>query len=232
MLAAGGWGLAAAFADGFDAGGGVFAGAEGYEVELGRSSYQEAFVPGFGAGDGGGVGSPAVALVLAESGGFALEVGGEYIIGAGGAGVSVLADGGIKLRLPDRKTLAEPGAGKGALSALVIVGAAGIAFAGLDEAGGVGGEVAADGYFFAAAGFLGELKDALAGDAGYAGFAVGEVAFLGGQKAAEAAVLAVIDGVVAFVAVFAGLPGFGFGEGVGLVDGAVEGFAAVGGEGL
>ncbi len=99
---------------------------------------------------------------------------------------------------------------------------------------GIGGAAAdpeADG-FLAAAGFLGELKNEFAADAGNAGFAVSEVALLGGEEAAEVALLAEIDGVVAFVAVAAGKPGFGLGLGVGLVDGAVDGLAAVGGEGF
>ncbi len=112
---------------------------------------------------------------------------------------------------------------------------------GFDQAAGVGGEFQGLDYidiaysfplFAFPPGLLGEFEDAVDGLAAYAGFAVGEVVLLGGQEAAEVAALAEVDGVVPLIAVAAGGPSFGFGEGVGLVDGAVDGFAAVGGEGF
>ena len=77
-----------------------------------------------------------------------------------------------------------------------------------------------------------KLKNAVNANAGNAGFSVGQPALLSGDKAAENAAFPGIDGVVPFIAVFAGGPGFGFAESVGLVDAAVEGFAPVFGQGF
>ena len=78
----------------------------------------------------------------------------------------------------------------------------------------------------------GKLKNAVDADPGNAGLALGQPALLGGDKAAELAALAEIDGVIPLVTVFAGGPGFSFGESVGLVDAAVKGLAPVFGQGL
>ena len=77
-----------------------------------------------------------------------------------------------------------------------------------------------------------ELKDAVNADPGNAGFPVGQITLLGGDKAAELAALPEIDGVIPLVAVFAGFPGFSFGKGVGLVNAAVKGLAPVLGQGF
>ena len=77
-----------------------------------------------------------------------------------------------------------------------------------------------------------KLKDAVNADPGNAGFSVGQITLLGGDETPELAALPEIDGVVPFIAVFAGFPGFGLGKGVGLVDAAVEGLAAVFGQGF
>ena len=87
----------------------------------------------------------------------------------------------------------------------------------------------------AAAAFLfGEFKDAFRANAGDAVFAVGEPAFLPGGEAAEAALAlgAVILSSVAVVVGVGVVINLALGPGVGLVEGAVEGFAAVGGEGF
>ena len=78
----------------------------------------------------------------------------------------------------------------------------------------------------------GELKNAIPAYSGDAGFPLGQPALLGGDKAAENAAFPRINGIIPFIAVFAGLPGFGFAESVGLVDAAVEGFAPVFGQGF
>ena len=78
----------------------------------------------------------------------------------------------------------------------------------------------------------GKLKDAVYTDPGNAGFSLGQPTLLGGDETAELAPLPEIDGVIPFIAVFAGLPSFGLGKGVGLVDAAVEGLAAVFGQGF
>ena len=77
-----------------------------------------------------------------------------------------------------------------------------------------------------------ELKDAVDADPGNAGFSVGQPTLLGSDKAAEIAALSEIDGIIPFIAVFAGGPGFGLGKGIGLVNAAVEGFAAIFGQGF
>ena len=79
---------------------------------------------------------------------------------------------------------------------------------------------------------LRKLKNAVNADAGNAGFALGQPALLGGDKAAENAAFPGIDGVIPLVAVFAGGPGFGLAKSVGLVNAAVEGLAAVFGQGF
>ena len=113
---------------------------------------------------------------------------------------------------------------------------AGAAILGQNPTGVVGGDFKALGYGFpaAAAFLLGELEDALRGDAGYSRFAVGEPALLAGGEAAEAALAlgTVILGAVAVVVGVGVVIDLAFGPGVGLVEGAVEGFAAVGGEGF
>ena len=80
--------------------------------------------------------------------------------------------------------------------------------------------------------FLRKLKNAVDADPGNAGFPLGQPTLLGGDETAENAAFPEINGVIPFIAVFAGLPGFGLGKGVGLVDAAVEGFAAIFGQGL
>ena len=77
-----------------------------------------------------------------------------------------------------------------------------------------------------------KLKDAVDADPGNAGFPLSQPALLGGDKAAENAAFPGIDGIVPFIAVFAGGPGFGFGKGIGLVNAAVKGFAPVFGQGF
>ena len=77
-----------------------------------------------------------------------------------------------------------------------------------------------------------KLKNAVNADPGNAGFPVGQPALLGGDKAAENAPFPEIDGVIPLVAVFAGGPGFGLAESVGLVDAVVEGFAPIFGQGF
>ena len=73
----------------------------------------------------------------------------------------------------------------------------------------------------------GKLKDAVDADPGNAGFPLGKPTLLGGDEAAELAAFSEIDGIIPLVAVLAGGPGFGLGKGVGLVDAAVEGLAAI-----
>ena len=80
--------------------------------------------------------------------------------------------------------------------------------------------------------FLGKLKNAVNADPGNAGFPVGQPALLGGDETPETAALSEIDRIIPLVAVFAGGPGFGFAESVGLVDAAVEGLAPVFGRGF
>ncbi len=80
--------------------------------------------------------------------------------------------------------------------------------------------------------FPGKLKDAVNADSGNAGFSLGQPTLLGSDETAENAAFPGIDGIVPLVAVFAGLPGFGFAKGVGLVDAAVEGLAPVFGQGF
>ena len=77
-----------------------------------------------------------------------------------------------------------------------------------------------------------KLKDAVDADPGNAGFPLGQPTLLGGDKATENSPFPRIDGIVPFIAVFAGGPGFGLAESVRLVDAAVEGFAAVFGQGF
>ena len=77
-----------------------------------------------------------------------------------------------------------------------------------------------------------KLKDAVNADPGNTGLAVGQPALLGGDETPELAPFSEIDGVIPFVAVAAGCPGFGLGKGVRLVNAAVEGFAPVFGQGL
>ena len=79
---------------------------------------------------------------------------------------------------------------------------------------------------------FGKLKNAVDADPGNARFPLGQPALLGGDETAELAPFPEIDGVIPLVAVFPGLPSFGLGKGVGLVDAAVEGFAAIFGQGL
>ena len=78
----------------------------------------------------------------------------------------------------------------------------------------------------------GKLKDAVDADAGNAGFPVGQPALLRRDETPELAPFPEIDGVVPLVAVFAGLPGFRLAESVGLVNAAVEGLAAIFGQGF
>ena len=78
----------------------------------------------------------------------------------------------------------------------------------------------------------GKLKNAVDADPGNAGFSLGQPALLGGDKAPELAAFPEIDGIIPFIAVFPGFPGFGLAESVGLVDAAVEGLAPVFGQGL
>ncbi len=80
--------------------------------------------------------------------------------------------------------------------------------------------------------FPGKLKDAVDADPGNAGFPLGQPALLRRDETAELTPFPEIDGVIPLVAVFPGLPGFGFGKGIGLVDAAVEGFAAIFGQGF
>ena len=100
------------------------------------------------------------------------------------------------------------------------------------------GRAAADldpyGFPAAAAFLLGEFKDAFRADAGDTVFAIGEPAFLPGGEAAEAALPlgAVVLGAVPVVVGVGVIIDLALGPGVGLVEGAVEGFAAVGGEGF
>ena len=77
-----------------------------------------------------------------------------------------------------------------------------------------------------------KLKNAVNADPGNAGFPVSQPALLGGDETAENAALSEIDGIIPFIAVFAGRPGFRLAESVGLVDAAVEGFAPIFGQGL
>ena len=77
-----------------------------------------------------------------------------------------------------------------------------------------------------------KLKDGGNGLAGNPRLPLGQPALLRRDKAAERAAFPPIDRVIPLVAVFAGLPGFGFGKGVGLVDAAVEGLAPVFGQGF
>ena len=79
---------------------------------------------------------------------------------------------------------------------------------------------------------LRKLKNAVNADAGNPGFPVGQPALLGGDKAAENAAFPGIDGVIPFIAVLAGFPGFGLGKGIGLVNAAVEGLAPIFGQGF
>ena len=81
---------------------------------------------------------------------------------------------------------------------------------------------------------MGELKDAFWAYAGDAVFAVGEPALLPGGEAAEAALPlgTVVLGAVAVVVGVGVVIDLALGPGVGLVEAAVEGFAAVGGEGF
>ena len=78
----------------------------------------------------------------------------------------------------------------------------------------------------------GKLKNAVDAYPGNAGFPLGQPTLLGGDKAAELAAFPEIDGVIPLVAVFPGLPGFGLGKGVRLVNAAVEGLAPVFGQGF
>ena len=78
----------------------------------------------------------------------------------------------------------------------------------------------------------GKLKDAVDANPGNAGFPLGQPALLGGDETAELAALPEINGVIPFIAVFARLPGFSLGKGIGLVDAAIEGLAPVFGQGL
>ena len=80
--------------------------------------------------------------------------------------------------------------------------------------------------------FPGKLKDAVDADPGNAGFPLGQPTLLRRDKAAELAPFSEIDGVIPLVAVLAGVPGFGLGKGVGLVNAAVEGLAPVFGQGF
>jgi len=77
-----------------------------------------------------------------------------------------------------------------------------------------------------------KLKDAVDADPGNAGFSVGQPTLLSGDETPELTAFPEIDGVVPFIAVFPGFPGFGLGKGVGLVNAAVEGFAPVFGQGF
>ena len=77
-----------------------------------------------------------------------------------------------------------------------------------------------------------KFKDAVDADASNAGFPVSQPALLRGDEAAELAAFPEINGVVPFVAVFAGGPGFGLAESVRLVDAAIEGLAPVFGQGF
>ena len=79
---------------------------------------------------------------------------------------------------------------------------------------------------------LRKLKDGGFGLAGNSRLALGQPALLRRDKAAERAAFPPINGVVPFVMVAAGGPGFGLGKGVGLVDAAVEGLAPVFGQGF
>ena len=86
-----------------------------------------------------------------------------------------------------------------------------------------------------AAAFLflpGKFKNAVNADPGNARFPVGQPALLRRDKAAENAAFPGIDGIVPFIAVFAGRPGFSLGKGIGLVNAAIEGFAPVFGQGF
>ena len=74
---------------------------------------------------------------------------------------------------------------------------------------------------------FGKLKGGGYGLAGDARFPLGQPTLLGGDKAAKGAAFPSIDGVVAFVAVFAGGPGFRLAESVRLVDAAVKGLVPV-----
>ena len=78
----------------------------------------------------------------------------------------------------------------------------------------------------------GKLKNAVNADPSDAGFPLGQPALLRGDKAAENAAFPGIDGVIPFIAVFPGRPGFGFGKGAGLVNAAIEGFTPVFGQGF
>ena len=77
-----------------------------------------------------------------------------------------------------------------------------------------------------------KLKDAVNADPGNTGLAVGQPALLGSDETAELAPFPEINGVIPLVAVFAGFPGFGLAESVGLVDATIEGFAPVFGQGF
>ena len=78
----------------------------------------------------------------------------------------------------------------------------------------------------------GKFKNAVDAYPSNPGFPLGQPALLGGDKAAENAPFSGIDGIVPLVAVFPGLPSFGFAKGVGLVNAAIEGFAAIFGQGF
>ena len=74
---------------------------------------------------------------------------------------------------------------------------------------------------------LRKLKNSGFGLAGNARFPLGQPALLSRDKAAELAAFAEIDGVVPFVMVAAGGPGFRLAKGIGLVNAAVKGLAPV-----
>ena len=214
------WGLAAGAADAFEAGGTVRAFDAGLELVVGAGVLVSTVVP------------PA-SWQLDVAGYGVTEV---LAIGAGGG-----FNAGLQVSVPVVvPSLAGAAAGGGPSSEraprvalggfLVTVGRAGgqVGRQSVLENGGQGTPFPGPA---AAAFLLGELKDALRGYAGDAVFAVGQPAFLPRRKAAETALAlgAVVLGAVAVVMGVGVVIDLALGPGVGLVEGAVEGFAAVGG---
>ena len=214
-----GWGLAA---DAFEAGGGVGAFEAGLELVVGAGVLVSAVVP--------------PAIVHSDAAGY--RVAEVPAIGAGvgfDAGLQVI-DPVVEPSLAGADDDVDPVSERGLRVGFGVwhatVGCAGGQVVGQSvlENGGQG--MAFPGVGVGLSFPVGELKDAFRGDAGDASFAVSQPALLPGGEAAEAA-LALGTFILGAVAVVVGVViDLAFGPSVGLVKAAVEGFAAVGGEGF
>ena len=184
---------------------------------------------------GTGIQVVGVTPALGVGGGVGKRDGGD-IAGAGVApGTAVGQGGDLTLLFPVERWRVDFEANPGHQFSIAAVGrtvtVVGTTGRRCGQAAGVGGDFPPHG-LFPPPFLLRKLKNAVDADPSDPGFPLRQPALLGGDKAAENAAFPRIDGIIPFIAVFASLPGFGLGKGIGLVNAAIQGLAPVFGQGF